>query len=54
LEKEVEDMEVYYVKLALKYCNNNNSKASEMLGISRFAFKRRLEKYFNLNENHNL
>lgn len=54
LEKEVEDMEVYYVKLALKYCNNNNSKASEMLGISRFAFKRRLEKYFNVNENHNL
>jgi len=46
LEKEVEDMEIYYVKLALRYCNNNNSKASEMLGISRFAFKRRMEKYF--------
>lgn len=46
LEKEVEEMEVYYFKLALKYCNNNYTKASEMLGISRFAFKRRIEKYF--------
>jgi len=52
LEKEVEEMEVYYVKLALKYCNNNYSKASDMLGISRFAFKRRLEKYLNVNENY--
>ena len=47
LEKEVEEMEVYYLKLAMKYCNNNYSKASDMLGISRFAFKRRIEKYFN-------
>jgi len=46
LEKEVEEMEIHYIKLALKYCNNNYSKASEMLGVSRFAFKRRIEKYF--------
>lgn len=46
LEKEVEEMEIYYIKLALKKCSNNYSKASEMLGISRFAFKRRIEKYF--------
>ena len=45
LEKQVEDMEIYYIKMALKCCNNNYSKASEMLGISRFAFKRRIEKY---------
>jgi len=46
LEKEVEEMERYYLKLALKKSNNNHTKASEMLGISRFAFKRRIEKYF--------
>ncbi|MBP1926807.1 two-component system response regulator AtoC [Sedimentibacter acidaminivorans] len=46
LEKEVEEMETYYLKLALKKCSNNYTKASEMLGISRFAFKRRIEKYF--------
>jgi len=46
LEKEVEEMEIYYLRLALKECSNNHTKASEMLGISRFAFKRRIEKYF--------
>lgn len=46
LEKEVEEMETFYLKLALKKCSNNYTKASEMLGISRFAFKRRIEKYF--------
>nr|WP_312576828.1 sigma-54 dependent transcriptional regulator [Sedimentibacter sp.] len=45
LEKEVEEMEIHYIKMALKNCNNNYSRASEMLGISRFAFKRRIEKY---------
>lgn len=49
LENEVVEMEVYYIKTALKYCDNNYTKAAEMLGISRFAFKRRLEKYFNEN-----
>lgn len=46
LEKEVEEMEIHYVNQALKLCNNNYTKASEILGISRFAFKRRIEKYF--------
>ncbi|WP_326910082.1 sigma-54-dependent transcriptional regulator [Sedimentibacter sp. MB31-C6] len=46
LEKKIEKIEIYYIKLALDYCNNNYSKASKMLGMSRFAFKRRLEKYF--------
>lgn len=46
LESEVEQMEMHYIKLALKICGNNFSKASEMLGISRFALKRRMEKYF--------
>lgn len=46
LEREVEQMEIHYIKLALKICNNNFSKASEMLGLSRFALKRRMEKYF--------
>lgn len=46
LENEVEKMEVHYIKLALKYCSNNHTKAAEMLGLSRFAFKRRMEKYF--------
>ena len=47
LENEVMEMESYYIKSALKYCGNNYTKAAEMLGISRFAFKRRMEKYFN-------
>lgn len=47
LENEVMEMEIYYIKSALKYCGNNYTKAAEMLGISRFAFKRRMEKYFN-------
>lgn len=46
LEKEVERMERYYIKQALKLCDNNYSKTAEMLGISRFAFKRRIDKYF--------
>ena len=45
LEREVQDMEVQYIKLALEHCKNNYSKASEMLGISRFALKRKMEKY---------
>lgn len=45
LENEVEKMEVHYIKLALKYCNNNHTKAAEMLKLSRFSFKRRIEKY---------
>ncbi|HBV68043.1 MAG TPA: hypothetical protein DEF04_07580 [Clostridiales bacterium] len=39
-------MEIYYMTQALKKCGNNYSKASEMLGITRFSFKRRMEKYF--------
>lgn len=46
LEREVQEMEIQYIKLALEHCRNNYSKASEMLGISRFALKRKMEKYF--------
>ncbi|HBD63583.1 MAG TPA: sigma-54-dependent Fis family transcriptional regulator [Clostridiales bacterium] len=46
LEKQIEKMEIYYMTQALKKCGNNYSKASEMLGITRFSFKRRVEKYF--------
>ncbi len=45
LEKEVQEIELYYIKMALAHCNNNYSKASEILGISRFALKRKIEKY---------
>lgn len=45
LEEEVKKLETKYIKLALEYCNYNYSNASEMLGISRFALKRRIEKY---------
>ena len=51
LENEVADMEAYYINLALKYCGNNYTKAAEMLGISRFALKRRIEKYFYADNN---
>jgi glycosyltransferase involved in cell wall biosynthesis len=51
LEDEVAEMEADYIKLALKYCSNNHTKAAEMLGISRFAFKRRIEKYFYADNN---
>ncbi len=46
LEKQIGKMEIYYMTQALKKCGNNYSKASEMLGITRFSFKRRMEKYF--------
>ncbi len=46
LEKELERIEERYIKIALNKCNNNYTKASELLGISRFALKRRIEKYF--------
>lgn len=46
LENEIEKLEKHYMMLALEKCGNNFSKASEMLGITRFSFKRRMEKYF--------
>ncbi|MTI66766.1 MAG: sigma-54-dependent Fis family transcriptional regulator [Firmicutes bacterium] len=46
LEKEVEKLEKKYIKIALDKCNNNYSKSASLLGISRFALKRRIEKYF--------
>ncbi len=45
LEKEVQEIELRYIKKALTLCNNNYSKASDILGISRFALKRKIEKY---------
>lgn len=46
LEKEIEKLEKKYIKIALDKCNNNYSKSASLLGISRFALKRRIEKYF--------
>lgn len=46
LEDEVENMEKKYIELALEKSGNNYTKAAEMLGLSRYALKRRTEKYF--------
>ena len=45
LEDEVEKMERHYIKISLKEADGNYSQAAKLLGISRFALKRRLEKY---------
>jgi len=46
LEDELESIERKYIKIALEKTNNNYTQASKLLGISRFALKRRIEKYF--------
>lgn len=45
LEQEVKNLEIHYIKEALRLSNNNYSNASKMLNISRHALKRRMEKY---------
>lgn len=47
LEEKVADLEKYYIKKALSKSNGNFSAASKLLGISRHALNRRMEKYFN-------
>ncbi|SDK72445.1 sigma-54-dependent transcriptional regulator [Natronincola ferrireducens] len=46
LEGLVKRVEKKYIKAALEISNKNHSKAAELLGISRFALKRKIEKYF--------
>ncbi|SKC40728.1 sigma-54-dependent transcriptional regulator [Maledivibacter halophilus] len=46
LEDEVQRIEKKYITMALDKTDGNYSKASQLLGISRFALKRRIEKYF--------
>lgn len=45
LEDKLGETEKKYLKKALEITKGNQSKAAEMLGISRFALKRKLEKY---------
>ena len=47
LDKELGEIEKEYIELAIHKSNNNFTKASEMLGITRFSLKRKYEKYFN-------
>lgn len=44
LEKEVAVLEQIYMEQALKKCNNNVTKAAALLGISRFAMRRKLDR----------
>ncbi|MBR6616225.1 MAG: sigma-54-dependent Fis family transcriptional regulator [Lachnospiraceae bacterium] len=44
LEQEVMALERIYMEQALTKCNGNVTKAAELLGISRFAMKRKLDK----------
>lgn len=46
LEEKVIDLEKYYIVKALKRTKRNLSAASKLLGISRHALNRRMEKYF--------
>ncbi len=45
LEDEIQRIEKECIKTALGISQNNYSKASQILGISRFALKRKLDKY---------
>jgi len=46
LEKELQSIERTYLEKALRETRWNITRAAEMLGISRFALQRRIEKYF--------
>lgn len=46
LEDEIRKIEKKYITRALEKTNGNHSRAAKILGISRFALKRRIEKYF--------
>ena len=41
----VRDLEVCEIEKALKQAGGNKSRAADMLGLSRFALQRKLEKY---------
>ncbi len=43
LEREVAELENLYMDAAMELCGGNMSKASALLGISRFAMKRKME-----------
>ncbi|WP_432663620.1 sigma-54 dependent transcriptional regulator [Wukongibacter baidiensis] len=45
LEDEIQSIERRYINRALADTKGNHSKAAKLLGISRFALKRRIEKY---------
>lgn len=51
LEDEIKIIEKKYISIALDETGGNHSKAANLLGISRFALKRRIEKYFKINGN---
>ncbi|MCT4606300.1 MAG: sigma-54 dependent transcriptional regulator [Marinisporobacter sp.] len=46
LENTLSEIEQRYIKKALHQTKGNHSNAAKLLGISRFALKRRIEKYF--------
>lgn len=46
LEEKISNIEKQYIIKALHEAKGNHSNAAKLLGISRFALKRRLEKYF--------
>ncbi|ABR49127.1 two component, sigma54 specific, transcriptional regulator, Fis family [Alkaliphilus metalliredigens QYMF] len=45
LENYLQEIEKSYIQTALRLCKGNHSKAAYILGISRFALKRKQEKY---------
>jgi len=45
LEEVLAGIEINYINKALQQANNNHSQAAKLLGISRYALKRRMEKY---------
>ncbi|MBF8983803.1 sigma-54-dependent Fis family transcriptional regulator [Lutibacter sp. B2] len=47
LEDKIVEIEKEYINKALDETDGNHTNASKLLGISRFALKRRMEKYFN-------
>lgn len=47
LKSEIEKIETVYIKQALKQTDDNISKSAELLGLSRFALQRRLDKMSN-------
>jgi DNA-binding protein Fis len=44
-DMSLEEVEAFLIKKTLSRCDGNARKAAELLGLSRSAFYRRLEKY---------
>jgi len=44
-DMSMEEVEAYLIKKTMARCDGNARKAAEVLGLSRSAFYRRLEKY---------